>query len=102
MLLRLDFRSGAPSPAQDSPQRHLTSAGTRGSLPAADRHTRASEAAWPGKCVTAWADSGLVRQSPSLLGPVSIMDHVANCLELGVDLKQEPRDRAEGNNRQEK
>jgi hypothetical protein len=24
------------------------------------------------------------------------MDHVANCLELGVDLKQKPRDRAEG------
>jgi hypothetical protein len=26
------------------------------------------------------------------------MDHVANCLELGVDPKQEPRDRAEGRN----
>jgi hypothetical protein len=30
------------------------------------------------------------------------MDHVANCLELGVDPKQEPRDRAEGDNRQQK
>ncbi len=46
--------------------------------------------------------SGLVRQPPSLLGPAGIMDHVANCLELGVDPKQEPRDRAEGDNRQEK
>jgi len=29
------------------------------------------------------------------------MDHFANCLELGVDPKQEPRDRAKkGDNRQ--
>ncbi len=48
------------------------------------------------------ADSGLVRQPPSLLGPAGIMDHVANRLKLGVDLKQEPHDRAEGDNRQEK
>ena len=47
-------------------------------------------------------DSGLVRQPPSLRGPAGIMDHVANCLELGIDPKQEPRDRAEGDNRQEK
>jgi hypothetical protein len=46
--------------------------------------------------------SGLVCQLPSLLAPAGIMDHVANCLELGVDPKQEPRDRAEGDNGQEK
>jgi hypothetical protein len=37
-----------------------------------------------------------------LLGLAGIMDHVANCLELGVDPKQEPCDRAEGDNRQSK
>ncbi len=46
------------------------------------------------------ADSGLVRKPPLLLGLAGIMDHVANCLELGVDPKQEPRDRAEGDDHQ--
>ncbi len=46
--------------------------------------------------------TGLVRQLPSLLGPAGIIDHVANCLELGIDPKQEPHDRAEGENRQAK
>ncbi len=55
------------------------------------------------RCVRAFrADSGLVHQPPWLLGPAGIMDHVADCLELGIDPEQKPRNRADGDNRQEK
>ncbi len=44
----------------------------------------------------------VIRHQLLYFGLVGIMDHVANCLELGIDLKQEPRDHAEGDNRQKK
>ncbi len=55
-----------------------------------------------GRFFGAGASGRSALQPPLLLGPAGIMDHIANCLELGVDPKQEPRDRAEGGNRQEK
>ncbi len=73
--------------------------------------TSSKDGTWFRNCVQALAFWELTRscfiallgvQPPLLLGPAGIMDHVANCLELGVNPKQEPRDRAEGNNRQQK